>query len=75
LSYTNGDKATAKITMIKSGNIYLETVDKRYEKITGVLKSQHPNIFYYDFKLFVDKLEKGDFLPATITDVEKENFQ
>jgi len=74
LSYANGDKVEAKITMIRNGIIYLETVDKRYEKITGVLKSKHSNIFYYDYKLFAKNLKEGDLLMTTITDVEKGEF-
>lgn len=74
-SYYENDEAVVRITEIDTyGTIHVETVDPAYHKLTGTIRFDRPSLFYYNMDSLHLFLRVGDYLSATIRDVDKPTF-
>ena len=73
-SYEDGDEVIVRIDGIDNGEVHVETIDPRYNRVAGVLKYERKSIIYY----YSDELYKyfhvGDCLTATIMNVNQGYF-
>ena len=73
--YVDGDDVIVKITEIdRSKNIHVETVDSKYERISGTIHFGKPNFVYYAATLFPKYLQVGNYLQATISNTDNKLF-
>ena len=73
-SYDDGDEAIVRIDGIDNGEVHVETIDPRYNRVEGVIRYERKSIIYY----YSDELYKyfhvGDYLTATIMNVNQGYF-
>lgn len=73
--YVDGDDVIVRITEIDhSKTIHVETVDSKYERISGTIHFEKPNFVYYTATLFPKYLQVGDYLQATISNTDDKHF-
>lgn len=73
--YAEGDETTVRITNIdRSGNIFVETVDPRYQRVEGKVTYEYSSLMYYYTSTLHEFLHVGDVLPATIRDIDIPSF-
>ena len=65
LSYDEGDEAIVRITGI-GREIKVETVDPRYNKISGVIRYERRSLIYYPTDTLYKYFEVGDYLRVNI---------
>lgn len=70
-SYSDGDETVVRVTRIdREGNIFVETVDPKYQRLEGRVRYQFSSLMYYYTSSLYEYLHVGDILPATILDVD-----
>lgn len=73
--YADDDEVIVRITEIdRNCKIHVETIDSKYERISGTIHFGKPNFVYYASTLFPKYLQTGDYLQATISNTDKKWF-
>lgn len=65
LTYDEGDEAIVRITGI-GPEIKVETVDPRYNKISGIIRFERRSLIYYPTDTLYKYFKAGDYLRASI---------
>ena len=74
-NYDENDETVVRITEIDAyGTIHVETADHEYHKLSGTIQFDRPSLFYYNMDSLHLFLKVGDYLPATVRNVDKPTF-
>ena len=68
-SYDEGDEVIVKVTGI-GHEVMVETIDPNYHKIQGVIKYDRSSVIYYRTDELYQYFHVGDYLTATIKDLD-----
>ena len=74
--YYDNDEAVVRVTRVdlKSGTIYVETTDPRYNKLSGPIVFEKASLVYYYTDTLYEFFCAGDYLKATISNAEQPTF-
>jgi len=74
--YFENDEVVVRVTHVdlKTGTIYVETIDPRYQHLEGPIVFKKASLVYYYTNTLYEYFCAGDYLKATITSVEHPSF-
>lgn len=75
-SYFENDEITVRVCNIdlNNGIIYVETTNPEYQKLCGPIEFKMPSLVYYYTNTLYTYFTVGDYLKATIIDINKPSF-
>ena len=73
-SYEDGEDVIVRIVSIDNREVHVETVDPRYNRVEGVIKYERKSIIYYYSDELYKYFHMGDYLKATITNLNQGLF-
>lgn len=74
--YYEKDEVVVRVNQVdlRNGVVYVETTDPQYHKLTGPIVYEKASLVYYYTDTLYEYFCVGDFLKATITNVDKPAF-
>ena len=74
--YYENDETVVRVSRVdlSKGIVYVETTDPRYHKLTGPIVYEKTSLVYYYTNTLYEYFCVGDYLKATITNVDKPAF-
>ena len=73
--YNEGDVAIVRISKIAlDGTIHVETLDDRYQPMSGTIRFEKPSIVYYYTNTLFHFFKEGDILKATVSSTARNTF-
>lgn len=74
LLYNEGDEVLVRVTRSTDEEVWVETCDSKYEKISGTLSYTRQGIVYYYNWMFGRYLQAGNIIKAHVVDASKGLF-